>query len=277
LNRIRGDGPYCATSAAHQAYFKKKYSRFEWKKIRAMPELERYVITELKRGMPPETISGRMRQQKKPWYISKTAIYAWLYSVWGERYCRYLFSQRSKPKKRGAKKVKKSLIPHRISIHARPKMTERDYEGDTMVCAQSTASFATIYNPLTMYVDARTIPNLKPAVAERTFKRMIRPLKITSATFDNGQENREHLKLGIRTYFCDPYSSWQKPGVENANKLIRRYAPKGSDLSQYFARWLKRVVEKLNNTPRKKLGWKTPCEVMQEKRLFKNKKAPPRG
>jgi IS30 family transposase len=156
-------------------------------------------------------------------------------------------------------------------------MTERDYEGDTMVCAQSTASFATIYNPLTMYVDARTIPNLKPAVAERAFKRMIRPLKITSATFDNGQENREHLKLGIRTYFCDPYSSWQKSGVENANKLIRRYAPKGSDLSQYSARWLRRVVEKLNNTPRKKLGWKTPREVMQEKRLFKNKKAPQRG
>jgi IS30 family transposase len=100
-------------------------------------------------------------------------------------------------------------------------------------------------------------------------------------TLDNGHENVHHgeleRQLKIKAYFCDPYSSWQKPGIENANKLIRRYIPKGSDIAGYSHAFVKKMVRELNDTPRKSLAWKTPNEVMREQKLFRKnpkKKAP---
>ena len=91
-------------------------------------------------------------------------------------------------------------------------------------------------------------------------------------TFDNGQENRLHLNLKIRTYFCDPHAPWQKPGVENMNRFIRKYIPKKSDIKKYSDEYVASIVEIYNNLPKKKLKWKTPNEVMNEKHLFKKKK-----
>ncbi|PIT87194.1 MAG: hypothetical protein COU31_04180 [Candidatus Magasanikbacteria bacterium CG10_big_fil_rev_8_21_14_0_10_40_10] len=90
---------------------------------------------------------------------------------------------------------------------------------------------------------------------------------------DNGIENREHEKFGIKTFFCNPYSSWQKPGVENANKMIRKYIPKGSDISCYSHQYVTMVVQRINNKPRKSLGYKTPLEVMLENNLLTKKRA----
>ena len=73
---------------------------------------------------------------------------------------------------------------------------------------------------------------------------------------DNGLENRYHYQLGMQTYFCDPYASWQKGGVENVNGLIRRYIPKGADISQYSDEYVKMIEDILNHRPRKSLGYK---------------------
>lgn len=161
------------------------------------------------------------------------------------------------------------MIPHRVSIHERPPMTEKDYEGDTIVSSWNTVSVVTLYNPYTMYFDTRKVQNLKPLTTVQAFQSMIHRVKIDSLTLDNGQENRDHLKLGINTFFCDPYASWQKPGIENGNRLLRRLIPKGSDIAPYSHRCIATHVKKMNVTPRKKLHWKTPKEVMNEKRLFK--------
>ena len=214
-----------------------------------------------------------MKYEHQPWHASKTAVYDWLYSRYGQRYCVYLEHKRYAKRKRKKKKTKRTLIPERVSIHKRPKLTNLDYEGDTIVCSQSTASLATIYNPLVMYLDARKVPNLKPKVVVRAFDAMLSRIEARSLTMDNGQENRLHARLSVTTYFCDPYAPWQKPGIENANKLLRRHFPKGMDLSTVLSRKLASIVKKYNNMPRKKLNWKTPHEVMTEKRLFKNKKS----
>jgi len=91
---------------------------------------------------------------------------------------------------------------------------------------------------------------------------------VKSITFDNGLEAVGHVDLKRRhhleTYFCDPYSSWQKGGVEHANKLIRRSLPKGTDLRTITDKRLYEVQETLNNTPRKILNYKTPNEVFYE-------------
>jgi IS30 family transposase len=92
-----------------------------------------------------------------------------------------------------------------------------------------------------------------------------------SLTLDNGIENRQHEEIGIPIYFCDPYSSWQKGGVENANKMIRRFIPKGSDISNYSDKEIAEIVRILNNKPRESLDYKTPYEVMIKHGLLTKK------
>lgn len=72
------------------------------------------------------------------------------------------------------------------------------------------------------------------------------------------------------TYFCEPYSPWQKGGVENAIRMIRRFIPKGSDINNYSEEYVRMVVNILNHKPRKSLGYKTPYEVMADNNLFIN-------
>lgn len=90
-----------------------------------------------------------------------------------------------------------------------------------------------------------------------------------SLTLDNGIENRWHAKLGIPVYFCDPYSSWQKGGVENANRMIRRYLPKGTDMATVTPQRLASIIAILNNKPRKILGYKSALQVMRENGLLR--------
>ncbi len=70
-------------------------------------------------------------------------------------------------------------------------------------------------------------------------------------------------------FFCDPYSSWQKGGVENANKMLRRYVPKGSDLGDLSQTRLQQIVAIINDKPRKSLGYKSALQVMQERGLLR--------
>ena len=87
-------------------------------------------------------------------------------------------------------------------------------------------------------------------------------------TFDNGTENVEHVEIkreyDVDTYFCDPFASWQKGGVENANKLIRHYLPRKTDLNQLTDKDIYDIQEKLNNRPRRCLNYLSPNEVINK-------------
>ena len=91
------------------------------------------------------------------------------------------------------------------------------------------------------------------------------PLRVRkSTTLDNGRENHFHMglhKYGMKTYFADPYSSWQRGTNENHNGLLRRYLPKGTDMSKVSEEELQDIVAEINNRPKKVLGFKTSAEV----------------
>lgn len=238
-------------------------------------ELRRYIIGRLKRGLSPEAIAGRMRYERQPFYASEKSIYAFLYSVWGQRWCKYLKSRRYRRRKRIAPKPKRVLIPNKISIWQRPDITGKfgHFEADTIVSGKktkATTALSVLYELEAMYIDARKIRNTSPRHHTKAQRAMLAKWKsVRSVTQDNGIENAYHEKLKTGTYFCDPHSPWQKPGIENANKLIRRSIPKGSDIGVYSSAFVRAIVQKLNDTPRKALGWKTPNEIVREKKLLR--------
>ena len=99
--------------------------------------------------------------------------------------------------------------------------------------------------------------------------------EMKTITADNDLLLQKHKELGtflgVKMYFCDPYSSWQKGSIENANKNIRKDIPKGSDISKYSGYRIKKVEKKLNNRIMECAGFFTPYEVLEKHRKRKKR------
>jgi IS30 family transposase len=89
-----------------------------------------------------------------------------------------------------------------------------------------------------------------------------------SLTWDRGKELSDHARFtiesGVKVFFADPHSPWQRGTKENTNVLLRQYFPKGTDLSRWSAQEIQAVANALNARPRKTLGWKTPAEALNK-------------
>jgi transposase, IS30 family len=111
----------------------------------------------------------------------------------------------------------------------------------------------------------KKIKNIRPSTNREALTTMAADLYCLTITHDNGIENKQHELLAeilkIQTYFCDSYCSWQKGSIENTIGRIRRFIPKGADVSLYSDEYIQMIEDWLNNTPRKCLDFKTPNEV----------------
>jgi len=269
------NGRYEATIAQRKAHNRRVNAKYQGKKINENKNLKEYIKNSLEKYWSPDEISGRMERDKEPFYASKTAIYEWLYSSYSQNLCSYLYSKRYASKKRKPK-TKKSLIPNRKGLELRPagannKTRFGHYEGDTVISGKKTGSktaLAVLYERKAKLANFKKIDNLKPKSFNQAIKKMTDDKKVKSLTMDNGIENTKHEELMLATFFCDPYSSWQKGGVENVIKMSRRFFVKSSDLSQYSNEYIMWVENILNNKPRKSLSYKTALEIMRENNLF---------
>ncbi|MBI5152157.1 IS30 family transposase [Candidatus Peregrinibacteria bacterium] len=268
--RKRKNGYYDSDTAQIKARVKRMNASYKGRKIEGGKELKKYIVAELKEKRSPDEISGRMRMEKKPFYASKNAIYAWLYSIWGQKYCRYLCSKRYRSRKQ-KRKSKREMIPNRIPLEQRPKQGEHA-EGDLFVspiCSGIKKSGAIVCVPSAQLLSGTFIKNRRPVVMAFAVRKITAALSIRDITFDNGIENKEHEQFGLPAYFADPHSPWQKPHVENNIGLLRRwFIKKGTNLKLVSENQLQAYLHILNGKYRKSLGYKNAYEVALERGII---------
>ena len=241
--------------------------------------IRNYVRRKLKQDWSPEQIANRLTKEYPGQAISYEAIYQYIYDPkirQKEDLVPHLARLHKKRKYKGqGKRHKTSHIPNRTSITERPRevaarQVAGHWEGDTVTSRKSLTALAVAGERCSRLIKIgklkrKSAPELRKAL-NRRLSRYPQHLR-QSITYDNGSENVEHelvnQVLGTTSYFCAPYHAWEKGGVENLIGLIRRYLPKGTDLAKVSVTELKSIESKLNNRPRKCLGYQTPLEVFK--------------
>jgi IS30 family transposase len=257
---------YRASVAKIYASTQLKNRRLEWSKIESLPSLKEYVIEGLKKHWSPDEIAGRMKKEKRPWYVSKSAIYTWLESVRGERYKQYLYGYRPGRRHKQKLGVHGQLL-YMTPIEQRPlgainRTRYGHWESDLMVSKRSgSGGISTSQERRSRFLVAEKVLDLSAKEKQRTLVQLVQDVLVKSFTFDRGHENAKHYELIVSTYFCNAYSSFEKGSVENANKMIRRYFPKKTDFASVSQKELDDIVFIINNKPRKILGYRSAYEV----------------
>lgn len=264
-------GGYCPVEAQEQA----RQLRHQAKKKRLdnNPWLELFIIEQLKEGWTPERISGYL-QHKYPHIrarrLSHEAIYRFIYSKRGRRILlsKYLpYRKRRRGNRRAGKQLKSPQIKHRTPISKRPvgacnRSRFGHYETDSMFGKRGCSLLTVAIERKSRKLFIQRSQELKASCVIESQKHIIsQQPRVKSMTFDNGKENAYHMQIqsmGIPTFFTDPYSAYQKGSIENAIGLLRRYIPKRSDIDAYSDDDLQQIAERINNWPKKCLGYRTP-------------------
>ena len=219
-------------------------------------------------------ISGYLSKQEK--HISHETIYRIIRKDkrdGGSLYknCRHRLKHRTRPV--GGKRIS---IPNRTSISERPAEADGkrfgDFEMDTIVGKDGHGAIVTLTERSTNMLFMRKLNKGKNAKElARTVIHLLAPFKgrVKSITTDNGTEFACHemiaKSIGVKVYFADPYSSWQKGAIENINGLIRQYIPKSTSFSNVSHQQINKIMHKINTRPREKLNFSTPRECFYEK------------
>lgn len=273
LRKNKVNRSYNPQKANTKAQVRRQKSKYQGMKVRETAGLEEYISKKMKLGWSPELIAGRWRKETGL-NIQPESIYKYLYSSFGQRLCRYLKYKRYGKKKwrLRTKRVPVLHIPNRISIEKRPleigaRITFGHYEADTMGRPKyaSRQTLAVMRERLSRKLFGIKVKRLKYTI--EGFQKIIQPLPVSSITFDNGLENIRYQELGIPSYFCNPYHSWEKGSVEQGIGQIRSYIPKKADLKSYSQSNIDAIMDTLNNRPMKCLDYETPNEVFN-KNLF---------
>ena len=284
---VQSDRDKYSADLAHW-YAKEDYlSKRNFDKISTYKQLRFYVFKGLLSNWTPEQIAGRIKQDypNDPiMSISHESIYRFIYTHPQASLNRKLIKLlvRKKTRRRPSKKRRGtgSKITNQVSIDNRPKHIDlRDeighWEGDLMIGKNHKSAIGTIVERKSRYTIIVKIKSKKSDEVAKMFSKKLNQLQQIfkkTMTYDNGIEMARHQeitqKTGMKIYFAHPYSSWQRGTNENTNGLIRRYLPKGTNFNEIDEKSLMIIQHKLNNRPRKIIGYKTPKEIMDSELKF---------
>lgn len=277
LRRNRGERGY-RPGQAHQKAIERLTERGKSNARRASMGAWEYAKQQLvNEQWSPEQIAGRLELEGQE-TISHETIYQRILEDKNEGGSLYtnLRCKKKRKKRYGSGKSRRGAIPNRVDIEQRPKVVDDkkrigDWEGDTIIGAHDggavIASMVERKSRLTRLAKAKD--KTTAAVIDSINQRMLPLIDfVHTVTLDNGREFSQHEImseiLDADIYFAKPYHSWERGLNENTNGLVRQYFPKKIRFDKISANDLHKVETKLNNRPRKCLGYKTPIEVFSK-------------
>jgi transposase, IS30 family len=237
-------------------------------------EIKTHVENWLKEDFSPEQIVGRSKLEGFP-CVSHERIYQYVWNDKKGKGLLYLHLRRKgrKYRKRGAAKDSRGIIKGRVDISQRPEIVNKktrlgDLEIDTVIGKNHKGAILTINDRVSSFI---WMEKLKGKNAQELAIKVAETLRgnthwIHTITADNGKEFAEHDKIAnaidIDFFFAKPYHSWERGANENLNGLVRQYFPKKTSFESITNQDVKYVQYKLNNRPRKKLGFLSPIEFL---------------
>ena len=261
---------------AHERAVKRKREAGERPRLKN-DEVVSYVRAKLAEDWSPELIAGRIGQDHPFESISHEAIYQYVYhpkTEGREELIDCLARTHRKRRLKGiGRKESRTKIPNRVPIEERPISADNrsrygHWEGDSLVSRKSAAALNSLVERKSRYT---MLSRLNQKTAEQTRNAVVGrlaplpPKARRTLTLDNGTENARHEEItktiGAKCFFARPYASWQRGTIESVNGLVRRYFPKGTDFGKITDGQVAWVESRINNRPRKCLGYKTPAEV----------------
>ncbi len=262
---LRGYRPKQANSLAESRRPAKSIPRISsesWSRIELL----------LREDWSPEQVSRWLRNEEGI-FVSPEWIYQYILQdkQSGGDLHSHLRCQKQRKKRYGSPD-RRGQIKGRISIDERPDVVSQrsrigDWEADTVIGKQGGAVLVTLVERKTRWSTIGKAPNRTAQEVKTVILECLQPLasQVQTLTYDNGKEFAQHLviskELHCSGYFAHPYHSWERGLNENTNGLIRQFFPKGMDLSEVTDSAVQAVMNKLNNRPRKCLGFKTPNQV----------------
>lgn len=238
------------------------------------------VMDYLRLGYSPEQIAGTLKTVNADHLnlqVSHETIYSAIYLMPRAElrteaigWLRFGHAKR-RPRARG--EDRRGQIPGMVSIHDRPpevdeRLVPGHWEGGLIKGKGNRTSVGTIVQRTTLFTVLAKMEKATAESAVNGFSHVLNRIeaqKRLSMTYDQGREMARHAQLtentGVKVYFADPHSPWQRGINENTNGLLRQYLPKGEDLSVFSQEELDAIAWRLNTRPRKSLGFKCPAEL----------------
>jgi len=266
-----------------QAQQKTLHRRFTARKaVKMTPETINYIESKLAEEHSPEQIAERMKLD--PGWHGPTVSHERIYQhIWRDKaqggmlYKQLRIGGTKQRRKRRNSRDMRGTIKNRVGIQERPNIVERkirigDWEGDTVVGKNHQGALVTLVDRKSKLTLIGKVDRYTAKAVEKTIISLMEllPRRNYTLTVDNGKEFASHESvadaLQIKVYFADPYSAWQRGLNENTNGLIRQYVPKGSEVRSLTDQQIQHIMDRLNNRPRKSLGYLTPNEVFYERK-----------
>jgi len=254
--------------ARHRAAYRPRVTAQTWRVVERL----------LRRDWSPEQISGRLKLEGQP-SVSHERIYQHIYrdKRGGGTLHLCLRCQKVRRKRYGTHS-RRGQIPNRVGIEARPAVVDArrrlgDWEADTIIGKGHRCAILSLVERKSKLVRLRKVERKSADQVARASLALLRPLadKVQTITSDNGGEFAGHEQiaqvLSAKFYFARPYASWERGTNENTNGLVRQYFPKKHDFARITNAEVQRAEDRLNNRPRKTLGYRTPNEVFFKERF----------